>query len=239
MVYPKLADWSFSPWGKILSLGKIGSTFGKILVWNILWAVLSTALNFVLGLGMALLLNKRNVRGSKFWRAFPILAYAIPGFITMIGFKFMFSQSGPINYYLEQAGHMRIFFLTNDASAKWWARGIGLFVNAWITTPSIMLMTTGILSNINTDLYEAASLDGASAFMQFRKITLRDGVQFSSGRTMDAQAVKECLEDLISVHDRAPGDMKIDSIGADGMTVTIHTSEPCPAEDVRAKTAGR
>ena len=61
------------------------------------------------------------------------------------------------------------------------------------------------------------------------KITLRDGVQFSSGRTMDAQAVKECLEDLISVHDRAPGDMKIDSIGADGMTVTIHTSEPCPA----------
>ena len=172
VVYPKLADWSFSAWGKILSLGKIGSTFGKILVWNILWAVLSTALNFVLGLGMALLLNKRNVRGSKFWRAFPILAYAIPGFITMIGFKFMFSQSGPINYYLEQAGHMRIFFLTNDASAKWWARGIGLFVNAWITTPSIMLMTTGILSNINTDLYEAASLDGASAFMQFRKITL-------------------------------------------------------------------
>ena len=61
------------------------------------------------------------------------------------------------------------------------------------------------------------------------KITLRDGVQFSSGRTMDAQAVKECLEDLIANHDRAPGDMRIDSIEADGMVVTIHTSEPCPA----------
>ena len=121
---------------------------------------------------MALLLNKRNVKGSKFWRAFPVLAYAIPGFITMVGFKFMFSQSGPINYYLDAAGKMRIFFLTNDASAKWWARGIGLFVNAWISTPSIMLMTTGLLSNINTDLYEAADLDGASAFTQFRKITL-------------------------------------------------------------------
>lgn len=172
VVYPKLASWSFSPWKKILSLGKIGSTFGKILTWNILWAVLSTAMNFTVGLGMALLLNKRNVKGSKFWRAFPILAYAIPGFISMLGFKYMFSQSGPINYYLSQAGQMRIFFLTNDASAKWWARGIGLFVNAWITTPSIMLMTTGILSNINTDLYEAASLDGASPFQQFRKITL-------------------------------------------------------------------
>lgn len=172
VVYPKLASWSLSPWKKILSLGKIGSTFGKILSWNIVWAVFSTGLNFVMGLGMALLLGKRNVRGSKFWRAFPILAYAIPGFISMLGFKFMFSQSGPINYYLSQAGQMRIFFLTNDASAKWWARGIGLFVNAWISTPSIMLMTTGILSNINTDLYEAASLDGASPFQQFRKITL-------------------------------------------------------------------
>ena len=172
VVYPKLANWSFSAWEKILSLGKIGGTFVKILGWNIIWAVASTALNFVVGLGMALLLNKKNVKGSKFWRAFPVLAYAIPGFISMLGFKFMFSQSGPINYYLDEAGLMRIFFLTNDASAKWWARGIGLFVNAWISTPSIMLMTTGILSNINTDLYEAASLDGASPFQQFKKITL-------------------------------------------------------------------
>ena len=172
VVYPKLANWSFSAWKKILSLGKIGGTFVKILGWNIIWAVASTALNFAVGLGMALLLNKKNVKGSKFWRAFPVLAYAIPGFISMLGFKFMFSQSGPINYYLDEAGLMRIFFLTNDASAKWWARGIGLFVNAWISTPSIMLMTTGILSNINTDLYEAASLDGASPFQQFKKITL-------------------------------------------------------------------
>lgn len=61
------------------------------------------------------------------------------------------------------------------------------------------------------------------------KITLRDGVKFSSGRTMDGEAVKECLDDLIANHDRAPYDMKIDKIEADGMTVTIHTSEPCPA----------
>lgn len=61
------------------------------------------------------------------------------------------------------------------------------------------------------------------------KITLRDGVQFSSGRTMDAQAVKECLEHLVEVHDRAPSDLKIDSIEADGLVLTIHTTEPCPA----------
>lgn len=60
-------------------------------------------------------------------------------------------------------------------------------------------------------------------------IHLREGVQFSSGRTMDAEAVKECLDNLVAVHDRAPSDLKIESIEADGMTLTIHTLEPCPA----------
>ena len=58
------------------------------------------------------------------------------------------------------------------------------------------------------------------------KITLRDGVKFSSDRTMDAQAVKECLDDLIAVHDRAPSDLKIDHIEAEGLILTIYTAEP-------------
>lgn len=61
------------------------------------------------------------------------------------------------------------------------------------------------------------------------EITLQDGVTFTSGRAMDAQAVKECLEDLVAVHERAAGDLKIDSIEADGMTLTIKTTEPVPA----------
>ncbi len=172
IVYPRLADWSFSAWEKLFGVGQLGGTFGKILSWNVLWAVLATAINFLGGLALALLFNKRNVRCSRFWRAFPILAYAIPGFISMLGFKFMFSQSGPINSMLVDAGRDSIFFLTNDESAKWWARGIGLFVNAWISMPSIMLMATGILTNINPDLYEASALDGATPFKQFRSITL-------------------------------------------------------------------
>jgi len=172
IVYPRLADWSLDAWQKLTSVGKLGSTFTKILSWNVSWAVSTTAINFIIGLSLALLLNKKNVRGSKFWRSFPILAYAIPGFISMLGYRFMFSQSGPINSMLVDAGRDSIFFLTNDASAKWWARGIGLFVNAWISTPTIMLMASGIISNISVDLYEASTLDGATAFQQFRKITL-------------------------------------------------------------------
>lgn len=61
------------------------------------------------------------------------------------------------------------------------------------------------------------------------KITLRDDVTFTSGRKMDAQSVKECLEDLVAVHERAAGDLKISSIEADGQVLTITTSEPVPA----------
>ena len=61
------------------------------------------------------------------------------------------------------------------------------------------------------------------------KITLRDGVKFTSGRSLDAQAVKECLEDLIRVHERAKGDLKIMEITGEGQVLTIVTEEPVPA----------
>lgn len=61
------------------------------------------------------------------------------------------------------------------------------------------------------------------------RITLRDGVTFTSGRELDAQAVKECLDHLAEVHERAKGDLKIQEITADGMTLTITTTEPVPA----------
>lgn len=60
-------------------------------------------------------------------------------------------------------------------------------------------------------------------------IELQEGVKFHSGRDMDAEAVKECLEHLIENHDRAPGDLMIDSMEAEGQKLTITTSEPRPA----------
>lgn len=171
IVPPALVDWvGLDNFVKILALGEFAPTFFKIFGWNMLWAVLSTAINYFAGLGLALLLSKACVKGKVFWRAFPILAYAIPGFITLLGFKFMFSYGGPINYYIQQAGNAPVDFL--GLNAKWSARFLGLAVNAWISVPSTMLLATGILSNRNADLYEAAKVDGASAWQQFIKITL-------------------------------------------------------------------
>lgn len=59
-------------------------------------------------------------------------------------------------------------------------------------------------------------------------IALRDDVAFSSGRKMDGEAVKECIESLIEAHSRARVDLKIDAIAASGNAVTIKTTEPHP-----------
>lgn len=171
IVPPELVDWvGFANFKKLIVLGQFAPTFLKILLWNMIWAIVSTAINYFGGLGVALLFNSKCVKGKAFWRAFPILAYAVPGFITLLAFKFMFSYGGPINQIITAAGGKAIGFL--DIDAKWIARGIGFGVNAWLCIPTSMLLATGILGNMNEDLYEAAKIDGAGPFRQFISITL-------------------------------------------------------------------
>lgn len=171
IVYPELVDWTgFDNFTKILKLVQIKETFFKILGWNFIWAFASTFVNYLGGLGLALLLNKKCVRGKTFWRTFPILAYAVPGFITLLAFKFMFCYGGPVNYYITMNGGSAVGFLDMDAGIK--AKLIGLFVNAWTSIPTSMLLATGILSNMNTELYDAAAIDGANNRKKFTRITL-------------------------------------------------------------------
>lgn len=61
------------------------------------------------------------------------------------------------------------------------------------------------------------------------KITLKDNVTFSNGKKMDGAAVKACLEALVAEHERAAGDLCIDTITAEENTVTITTTVPKPA----------
>ncbi|MCL2051794.1 MAG: sugar ABC transporter permease [Lachnospiraceae bacterium] len=170
-VPPELVSWTgMDSFFRILTLQQFAPTFFMILNWNVIWAVCATALNYFGGLGLALLLNKKCVKGKLIWRAFPILAFAIPGFINLLAFKFMFSYGGPLNQMIINAGYSPIGFL--DLDAKWMARIIGLLINAWLAIPSSMLLAAGILSNMSKDFSEAAKIDGASAFQIFRAITL-------------------------------------------------------------------
>ncbi len=61
------------------------------------------------------------------------------------------------------------------------------------------------------------------------KINLKDGITFTSGRKLDGEAVKECIEHLIEVHKRAAGDLNIAKVEAEDDTVIITTAKPVPA----------
>lgn len=82
IVPPQLVDWvGLDNFRKLLVLHKFAPTLGKILSWNLVWAVLSTALNYFAGLGLALLLNKECVKGKAFWRAFQ--CWPMPSLVSL------------------------------------------------------------------------------------------------------------------------------------------------------------
>lgn len=153
-------------WGNDLLSG----TFFPVLIWTIVWAVLATFTCYIFGILAALLINKKGVRFKGFWRTILVLTIAVPQFISLLIMRNMLNRFGPINSALESMGLISspLPFLT-DAT---WARATVLIVNLWVGIPYTMLMTSGILMNIPTDLYEAAKIDGAGPFKMFMTITL-------------------------------------------------------------------
>ncbi len=173
IVPPKLVSWTgFQSFKVIFTMSEYVGTMGKILLWNILWAVGSTFLVYFGGLELALLYNAKCLKWKRFWRVFPMFAYAIPSFISLTGFYFMFCDSGPIVGLLKDWGWVSERFTIISYDSKWSLRILGLLCCAWVGVPSVMFLATGILSNVNKDMYEAARLDGANAFQQFWYLTL-------------------------------------------------------------------
>lgn len=148
----------------------LGKTFGGILSWTLIWAFFATITNYVLGMLLAILINKKGIRPKKLFRTVFVLTIAVPQFVSLMFMRNLLADHGLVNVLLQQIGLIEepIRFLTDGTLAKITV----LFVNMWVGIPYSMLITTGILMNIPEDLYEASRIDGASPIMQFRKITL-------------------------------------------------------------------
>ncbi|MDO5423113.1 MAG: sugar ABC transporter permease [Eubacteriales bacterium] len=155
----------------ILASGStISKTFWPVLGWTIIWAIFATALNYIGGILLALLINRKSVKFKGLWRTIFVLSIAIPSFVSLLVMKTMLQPDGAINVLLKNMGLITesIPFLTNATMA----RVTIIVVNLWIGIPYTMLITSGILLNIPADLYEAARVDGANARVMFRKITM-------------------------------------------------------------------
>lgn len=155
----------------MLSSGStLGKTFFPVLGWTLVWAVLATSLNYVLGMLLAMLINKKGIKMKAFFRTVFILSIAIPQFVSLLVMRNILDDDGPLNVLLREGGFISNYlpFLTNAT----YARVTVLVINLWIGIPYTMLITTGILMNIPEDLYESAKIDGAKPVTQYFRITL-------------------------------------------------------------------
>ncbi len=153
--------------------GEVAVRFFPVLSWTLVWAFFATFSNYIAGILLALLINKRTIKFKKVWRTVFILTIAIPQFISLLAVRSILSEYGPINDLLVTTGIVNapVSFL-GTANNPITARATVLFVNLWVGIPYTMLMTSGILMNIPTDLYEAAQIDGATKRQAFISITI-------------------------------------------------------------------
>lgn len=158
------------------ALGKeIKVRFFPVLGWTFIWAILATLTCYFGGILLAILINKKGLMGKKVFRTAFVLTIAIPQFISLLAVRNLFDAYGPVNTVLQQLGwtHEPIgFFGLTDTDSEILAKVMVIVINMWLGIPYTMLMTSGILMNIPTDLYEAGQIDGASKTKMFWKITL-------------------------------------------------------------------
>ncbi len=141
----------------------------KIFVWTVLFAALSVAGVFIVGLLLAVVLQWEHLRFKTAYRILLILPYAVPGFISILVFRGLFNQNfGEINLILETLFGIRPSWFTDGALA----RSMIVFVNIWLGYPYMMLLAMGFLQSVPQDHKKAAALEGASSLRVFFTITL-------------------------------------------------------------------
>lgn len=166
-----LVDWvGFDTFAKIFTVDIWRSTFFDVLGWTVVWTLIATTLQVGIGILMAVIVNQPGLRFKRFFRTALVLPWAVPGFVTILIFAGLFNDSfGAINNdILAFLGIDSIPWMTDPA----WSKLALILMQGWLGFPYIFLVTTGVLQSIPDDLYEAATIDGASIFAKFRHITM-------------------------------------------------------------------
>ena len=167
-----LFNWvGLKNFAKILNFNDaVGSTFWSVLGWTLVWAVAATFTNYIFGMILAMVINRKGTRCKSVWRSIFMLSAAVPQFVSLLLMRTIFSQNGIVNTLL--LNHHII-----DNAIPFWsnatiARIMVIVINIWIGIPFTIMQVTGILQSIPEDIYEAAKVDGAGPVKIFFKITL-------------------------------------------------------------------
>jgi len=123
----------------------------------------------LIGLITAHLINNLPAKGQRKWRGMLLVPWVIPLALSSLGWWWLFDPThSAFNWMLEGMGFNEVPWLSQPG----WARFSVILVNIWFGAPFFLIMYLAALKSVPEQLYEAAAIDGASAWQKFRHITL-------------------------------------------------------------------
>ena len=144
----------------------------KVITWTFIFAFATVLTTFLFGMAVAFLFNHDKLKGKRFYRSIMILPYAFPAFLSAyVWVGLLNKENGFVNTVIlgqTPGSDNNIPWLLEEGPA----RIAVLLVNLWLGFPYMFLIVTGALQSIPAELTEAARIDGASPWQNFRLIKL-------------------------------------------------------------------
>ncbi len=159
---------------KFIGLGNFQFLLGRDLFWMVVqqvvvFAVTAVFFKAILGFIAAHLVNNLPQKGQRKWRGMMLVPWVIPPALSTLGWWWMFDPTySALNWLLALVHGPHIAWLSEPN----WARFCVILVNIWIGTPFFMIMYLAALKSVPAELYEVASVDGATAWQKMVYVTL-------------------------------------------------------------------
>lgn len=164
-----ISSRGFDNFLRVVNDPNVRGPFFEVFLWTVAFALGSVATTFALGMFFAIVLNAGDLPLRGFLRSVLILPYTVPAFISVLVWVGLMNPIyGPFNNALRA-----IFGVSPQWFSDPWLAKLGvLWINLWLGYPYMMVIVSGALQSIPSDIYEAAVIDGAGDLQKFRFITL-------------------------------------------------------------------
>jgi multiple sugar transport system permease protein len=159
---------------KFIGLGNFIFLLGRDTFWMVaeqsaIFALTAVFFKALIGLITAHLVNNLPTKGQRKWRGMLLVPWVIPLALSTLSWWWLFDPThSAFNWLIEQFGGQEVPWLSDP----YWARFSVILVNVWYGAPFFLIMYLAALKSVPGELYEAAEIDGASAWQRFMHITL-------------------------------------------------------------------
>jgi len=169
-IWISMLDWTMT---RFVGLRNFEYLLGRDRFWltlfnTALFALVGVVVKALIGFAAAHFIDNIPARRQRRWRGMLLLPWVIPPAMGALGWRLLFDPSfSPWNWLLDQVGIGPIGWLVYPG----WARFSVIWVSVWFSAPFFMVMYLAALKSVPEELYEAASIDGASFWQRLRYVT--------------------------------------------------------------------